>query len=530
MRVSTIARRWVLNVFLLIAATFATNSYLISSRMGSVFSNSNDIDHLSFLSPDEKHSCLAFNSEDWLRSPRLHNLNESLPFDFIRNMTLDFRPRAISDFQPYLEQSLADKDSRFLKHSTYDESDINDPKTARLWVVRLMYLSIMYHQHKPAMQEAVSRQKYNSRNQCQSQLRQYGVGNYDFECPKTKYIIGGLTNNGLGSNIRAATTTMLMAGLITNRTVLMIKNGKEGPKFLKKPWKLASCPRLDFECFFLPLTPCVPTWEDIKKAHVLEGTFKDYFGGDSIRNIPADQMGNKIWILQKYGVTTSPPGMVATMLYEYARELIQQMSLEGHQKQVLWHALEQISDESKATNNHIDFEYPAAQNAVNHALAVYALRPNFDSRKKLVEIMHEIVPSTLDSSSPLIGLPIRASDKCHRESECLPFDDYMKAVELVSQEYRQQLRNVSSPLILFTSESTEMVKAQNDFSRTSSFEFLVNSRDVTPNTGLISEVTHESRFSADESMLSAISTFSFQLKARVSILNCCSNFHMLLKE
>lgn len=532
MSASTTMRRLVLYILLLVVLTFLISSYLISSTIGSAIGNSHEMDYLSFLPPDENQSCVAFNSEEWLRSSRVHNLNESLPSAFIRNMTLGFHPKTISDFRTFLEQSLADSESRFLALSDFHDIAQLDLKTARLWAVRLVYLSIMYHQHKPAMPEAKVREEYDVGNECQSELQKYGVGNFDFECPATKYIIGGLTNNGLGSNVRAATTTMLMAGLITNRTTLILQNGKEGPKFLQKHWKLASCERHDFECFFLPLTPCVPTWQDVKTAHILEGTFNDYFGRNPIRTIPADQMENKVWILQKYGVTTSPPVMVATMVYEYSSELIQKLSLAPHQKRMLSLAVKQTlkADESRATDTHIDFEYPAAHNALNHALAMYALRPNFESGQKLAEIMEDIVPPSITSSVPLIGLPIRASDKCYRESECLPFDDYMKAVELVWQRYRLQLEPTSGPLVLFTTESKEMVKAQRNFSRTSSLEFLVNSRDVTPNSGLISEVAPDGRFSADETMLSAISTFSFQLKARVSILNCCSNFHMLLKE
>eukprot|EP00980_Cylindrotheca_fusiformis_P030159 scaffold24489_cov147-Cylindrotheca_fusiformis.AAC.2 len=526
----TRARRLVSYLLLLIVATFLTSYRMISSTMDNTnFSTDNSL-FLPPVVPTDNRGCLYLNSEGWLRSSRVHHLNDSLPMEFITKMSRIVRPNFISDYQTYLEQSLADGNSWFLAHFDQDGTAQNDPRKVRLWVIRLAYLSIMYHQHKPILAEAEARQKYNIGNECQKLLKHYGVGRYDFECPTTRYIVGGLTNNGLGSNIRAATTTMLMAGLITNRTVLMIKNGKEGPKFLKKPWKLASCPRQDFECFFLPLTPCVPTWEDIKNAYILEGSFSDYFGDDQIRKkIPPNQMDNKVWILQKYGVTTSTPRLVTKMVYEYSKEFIQQTSLFLTQKHILSIALEEFFGDLPIDNPK-DFEYPAARNAMNHALTVYALRPNFESRTKLAKIMKEIVPTKLNGELPSIGLPIRASDKCHQESECLPFNDYVRAVNLVQKEYRKELHFPTRPLVLFTTESREMVNAQRNFSKTSNVEFVVNSHDVIPNTGLISEVVHEGRFSADDSMLSAISSFSFQLKARVSVLNCCSNFHMLLRE
>jgi hypothetical protein len=313
-----------------------------------------------------------------------------------------------------------------------------------------------------------------------------------------------------------------MAALTSNRTAVLIQNGIEGPKFIKKNWKLASCERKDFQCFFLPISPCVPSWQDIKGAHVLEDKFEHYFGSGDIRNIPADQMKNKVWILQKYGVQSNPPPVVSERLHRHARALVKSMA--GPQQRVV---MEDILNASNFnfTGNHTGFEYPGARNTLNHALEIYAMRPNFDSQNSLANILDDIVPSGLDASS-FVGLPIRDSDKCYRESECLPFEDYIKAVDIVWR----RLNRKSHPVILFTSESQRIVQAQRNFSLNSSYRFLVNSHDVIPNSGLISEVVSEGRFTADESMMSAISSFSFQLFARASILNCCSNFHMLLNE
>jgi hypothetical protein len=166
---------------------------------------------LSFEAPLDNSNCIKHNSQEWLTGSRFQNLNESLPDFFIKRMT-QFAPKKISDFWPLLEQTLAHKSSLFLKHD--DSFDGNLAATIRPWRIRLMYLAIMYYQHKPAMKEARTRHlKESQENQCQSILNQYKVGRFDFECPDTSFVVGGLTNNGIGSNIRAATTTVSFINL-----------------------------------------------------------------------------------------------------------------------------------------------------------------------------------------------------------------------------------------------------------------------------------------------------------------------------
>jgi len=265
----------------------------------------------------------------------------------------------------------------------------------------------------------------------------------------------------------------------------------------------------------------------VANAFVLDKPYQYYFGDGHIRNIPESEMDNRVWVLQKYGVTEVPPRTATDILAQYIQELFEDIPLGNGQRRFFQKVLRYISDSTSPKRNSSRFTYPAAANVVNHASAVFALRPNFQSRKMLEEIMQEITPPN-ESSSSFIGLPIRASDKCHRESECLSFTDHMKAVGLA--KYRLPIKYTSGETILFTSESVEMTNEQKAYSKNSSDRFLVNFRDVTPGSGLISEVLDTGRFTADESMIAALSTLSFQMNARVSVLNCCSNFHMLLKE
>jgi len=64
------------------------------------------------------------------------------------------------------------------------------------------------------------------------------------------------------------------------------------------------------------------------------------------------------------------------------------------------------------------------------------------------------------------------------------------------------------------------------------FRFAVNTADVTPDTGFVAHATEDETndFSAEESLLSAVTSLKFQLLPRLSIGNCCSNFHVLLAD
>ena len=106
---------------------------------------------------------------------------------------------------------------------------------------------------------------------------------------------------------------------------------------------------------------------------------------------------------------------------------------------------------------------------------------------------------------------------------------------------RLALSSDSWPTIIFTSESNEMVREQEAFAaelhnpnssiaaKYGSYRIVSNTRDVTPDTGKFKN-KQNSNITADDAMLSALSSMQFQLLARVSVGNCCSNFHVLLAD
>lgn len=129
-----------------------------------------------------------------------------------------------------------------------------------------------------------------------------------------------------------------------------------------------------------------------------------------------------------------------------------------------------------------------------------------------------------------------ASDKCKYESECLSFDQHMQVVNSMWSRHRNTSSTTSDINVLFTTESKAMVQEQKDFASNAAmqskypltFNFVTNSKDVTPDTGFMKGVRDKN--TVEESMLSSISSFKAQMLPRVSIGNCCSNFHALLND
>jgi hypothetical protein len=153
---------------------------------------------------------------------------------------------------------------------------------------------------------------------------------------------------------------------------------------------------------------------------------------------------------------------------------------------------------------------------------------------------------------------VAASDKCAKESECLSFRQHLEATSLLLQEYHGEIWPIANramnggnhrssgfgdpPVLIMTSESLEMarefrsLKANRTAQATLPYRFrlVTNDADVTPDTGFLAKISgagaRNVTFTADEAMLSAMTTIQFQLLPRATVVNCCSNFHVLLAD
>ena len=169
------------------------------------------------------------------------------------------------------------------------------------------------------------------------------------------------------------------------------------------------------------------------------------------------------------------------------------------------------------------YNYYGANSATFHGLLFYAMRPNPRAAMSLQSIVKATLPYDFASDSS-IGLPIRASDKCDVESECLQFSEYVHSLEVLP------FGNEATTSIVVTTESREVIHELEKYvSGTSQrTRFVTNKRDVLQDSGFLPKV--QTNYTQQDAMLSAISSLKLQMATRYTVGNCCSNFHLLLSD
>lgn len=504
-------------------------------------------------------SCFPLNSDSWLRRPRLGNSNDSsLDENYARQLILTEAPNMLHHSKPFvpskyakyaLGQSICREGSRLLDLKRALEEVKGDDEEGtknliRIWTVRLVYLSAHYHQHRPAADEAFHRLSITGqrKKECRAERKGYLVGNFDFECKQAKFLVVRFFQNGIGANMRLAAVPALMAGLATGRIVLFINNAPSGPDFLQRPWDLASCARRDAQCFFMPASPCVLTLEEIDSAYTLgRSEMRQIFRTGAI---PADHKSDRVLILQlSYRPQRTPPNL-RSAIYSLAKPVVEQLLKEKHEdKSVttknssqdfashpLKAALRSILHEEMSPKD--SYEYYGANSPVFHGLLLYALRPMPRARASIDEVVNEVLPLDFETEHA-IGLPIRGSDKCETESDCLSFTQYLRAATQLVQANLKQSRTTS---IIITTESEAVFKEIQDYFSLSAnatqlpLRFLLNHRDIRQNSGFAKDFITSPKISADQVMHSAISSLALQLTPGLTVGNCCSNFHLMLAD
>lgn len=134
-------------------------------------------------------------------------------------------------------------------------------------------------------------------------------------------------------------------------------------------------------------------------------------------------------------------------------------------------------------------------------------------------------------------MPIRGSDKCmgslHRtdgmngESECFGglLDKYMQMAE----DIRRLDPKVDT--IILTSEDDRYLQDRHRFEADGRWRFVVNEGDTAGGTGSIGilETQNQQNSTMSDVFVSFFSSLHLQMRGRYHILNCASNFHLMLK-
>ena len=526
-----------------------TSTYRKNSNQNDTSENRND---------KSVKDCFEFNSKAWLEGPRLGNAATLAGIDnrFAAAMILgSIAP--LNKASNLLKQSFCHEKSRFLDVTstpTYKETDEDSSNFLRLWTVRLIYLIVHRHQHDPAAMEAQHQQV--SQKCIQERSHSHNLGPMDYECPTAKFLVVRLYHNGLGANLRIAAVPAFMAGLASNRVVLFVNNAPESaPRFLQTPWTLASCPRKDMQCMFLPTSPCTLLETELAEGYVLpRGEMRRLF---RMGILPVEHQEDRVVVLNLPFRPQRVPENLPSVLYNHSMSLIEELLAENdtpanseQHRDILKKAATNILQDTSESD---EYSYYGAKSSIYHSLLLYALRPNPETAMRVNEMVHDALPSDLEPST-IMGLPIRgmftgrthvfclefvdcqgfllttycvpfriypASDKCGTESECMSFSNHLDAAQ---ESWKHYLGADSSPThLIVTTESRSIQEAVPDEPR-----FILNHHDVTQDTGYLDEPVVNT--TADRVMLSALSSLKLQLQSRVTLGNCCSNFHLLLKD
>lgn len=280
------------------------------------------------------------------------------------------------------------------------------------------------------------------------------------------------------------------------------------------------------QCFYMPPSPCVITHKELAEAYKLtNGESRQIFCKGLL---PESHANDRVLTMT---LTLVPKPFPDEPFRANIRRLAQHL---------LDTSTTTDTDMLKLTQESLDlmlqiersipdrpYECIGALSKPHHAAVFYTMRPNPYYAKRLREISDHVLPKNLDPAHSF-GLPIRASDKCIAESECLSFATYMEIMKQVWTTHSNDLsRNIT---IVLTTESKMVLDDMVAFQSSSTdwpfaYTFVVNTKDIMPGSGLPTDYIKTSK---EDIMLSMVSSIQIQLSAWYSIGNCCSNFHLLL--
>jgi hypothetical protein len=212
------------------------------------------------------------NSQAWLQGPRISNA----PQQDADGKDIDYLmdPNLLEYLPELTKQTICHADGRFRSTTSMNTSttatatatatattwNASDAQLVQDWELKLIYASLHDIMHAPA------RDEYEARRSCPER----SVPRQDYECPNTKYLVTSIPDQGLGASVRLGAMAHILMGIASDRIPLLLANTKpHGPGWLQGPWKLVSCARGDFQCVFMPTTPCTIEAGALNDATVL---------------------------------------------------------------------------------------------------------------------------------------------------------------------------------------------------------------------------------------------------------------------
>ena len=459
-----------------------------------------------------------------------------------------------------LRQTMSFEDSPFMTweadHDVLKNANSTFPKNyeyAQLKVLayRLAFLALHENQFGPARNEAMARyairhdrEQNNNRidilvdtasGDSTSSLDQHNVGVFDYECdPGTKFLVTNFANGkGFGASSNTQGIDQIHLGMTTGRVVLFMNNIPYGTvRDLMGHWRGSSCERFDIQCMFLPMSPCVLTKDDIENAtRVSPEAYQLFLKTGKLDDELEDK---KVLILTAGGYKDPENPRLRETYVKRIFSMYEDNANAPKHTAAAWNFNVEILEKVKeVVMTELFF--------ANHVAMNYILRPNLKAKKEINRIITKVVPADFNPESS-IGLAIRASDKCARESQCMPFDDYMQLVrELAAKRTLARTGDNSTSTnsslydtLVLTSEAIEMMDARFNYTERKDFPFriIANDEDVVQGAGRPGRYWGTSRgnldIRPDTVMLSSLVAIKLQMLSESTVLNLCSSFHKMI--
>lgn len=372
--------------------------------------------------------CFKFNSKAWLHGPRVRNIQ--VPDELLIPMMQQSRQlydHIIVD--KLLGQTLCYPTGRF-RNTSYSTMKSNESSSSQSneWELRLFYLILHRHFHMNAFSEFRQRQacgllKVPSPSLASSsqnhfdQVRPlpYDLGNFDYECPGSKFLVIVVsTRAGMGAVVKNGVVPSLFMAFATGRIPLFLQavEGKGLPAVFTNRLPLASCDRGDWQCVFLPTSPCVLTLEDLRNATVLnENETRDL---KKRAYLPSKLNETRVLVIN---LSDMKPFHARFAIHEKMRkkafEVIQEILHHWNTTQAYETSAVQ-RDVLVAAAESMSVPYTSAEASQNRKLRMlraglfYALRPNPMARREIELQLHDALPNQTDASNrQFFGLPIR---------------------------------------------------------------------------------------------------------------------------
>lgn len=356
--------------------------------------------------PDENDSnpynCFPYNTKRWLTSERISNIED---VDLSASFEILFPPlpkshNAKTQFQAALEETLCLDGSRFLARHWVNSTNLHDEISVRVWTTRIVYVATTFHQYYLAWEELNHRRGELSK-QCQLAWDGFRLSQNDFECPKARFLVIPLGDNGLGANFKLGAMAALKTSLASGRIALYINHfNHTRHRWLQKPWTLASCPRRDYQCFFLPPSPCVLTYDEYQNAYLLNRTEMRMLFRQG--NLPHLENERVIVYSPNFRPQREPP-LMRDRLSKIGTFLVRQGLLPA--TAIVQRAIQRITEpaDARATAFVGDEELAGG-------LLLYVSRPQSKYLQELRNIQETLL--TINKlSTPSFGLPIRGEQK-----------------------------------------------------------------------------------------------------------------------